>query len=353
MVVSLQNSNNNIHNCMFNSFILIKKNLINNIKQAKLKNPNSKICAMVKADAYGVGAESVVKLLDNYTDFFGVACFFEAKKIKNYITKPILIVGPLEKNNVDLKFSYTCSCLEDVTYLKSLNKEVKVHLKVNTGMNRFGFRALENFKKALNEIKVSKLKLEGVFTHFATSDEYVEIQMLQFQKFIDATKQMFKNVIIHADNSVTSLKFNHNLDMIRMGYNLFISDENNFKPVVNIKSKIVSINNVKSGELIGYNYKCIALKDIKVGIVPVGYADGFSVKNIGLKLVVNNKECEVLNVCMDCFMIDLSDVDIKKGTNIFILNNVNSLKVYSNYLKISEYEVMCNFSKIRASRIEV
>lgn len=351
MDVSLQNNNNFIHKCMFNSFIVNRNNLINNVKQVKLKNLNSKICAMVKANAYGVGDIDVVKILDKYVDFFGVACFFEANRISKYTNKKILIVGPLEKQNIKSSFSYTCSSLEDIKYLKNLNKKINIHLKVNSGMNRYGFKNIDNFKLALKEIKSSKLNLEGLFTHFATEDDYVDIQMKLFNKFIAIVKEFEFNVIVHADNSIVNIKKNHNLDMVRVGFSLYNSNNFEFKSVVEIKSRIVGVNYVKKDELVGYNRNYVANKFRKVAIIPVGYADGFSVKNIGLYLYVNNKKCKVLNVCMDCFMLDITNSNVKKGTDIFVLNNINSLTRYAKHLQISEYEVMCNFSTIRANKL--
>jgi len=336
---------------MLTKFVICKKNLINNVKQVKLKNPNSRICAMVKANAYGVGVKQVVKILNNHVDFFGVACFFEAKKIKNLTNKKILIVGALEKDNINTRFSYTCSSLQDVKFLKKLNRKINIHLKINSGMNRYGFNNLAEFELALNEIKNSKLNLEGVFTHFATTDNFVKTQMEIFNKYIKIINQYKFKIIIHADNSSVNLKYNHNLNMVRIGFNLFNFNKYNFKSVVKIKSKIVQINNIKKGELVGYNKKYIANKNKKIAVIPVGYADGFSTKNIDLTIFVKNKYCKVLNVCMDCFMLDVTNLNIKKGDNIYILNKHNSLKKYSNHLKISEYEVMCNFSKIRADKI--
>ena len=113
---------------MFNSIIINKDNLINNIKQVKVNNPNSKICAMVKANAYGVGQTEVVQILDDYVDYFGVACFFEAVNVAKKANNKILIVGPLEKDVIDERFSYSCHSLADVEYLISNNKKVNIHI---------------------------------------------------------------------------------------------------------------------------------------------------------------------------------------------------------------------------------
>ena len=90
---------------------------------------------------------------------------------------------------------------------------------------------------------------------------------------------------------------------------------------------------------------------MKIAIVPIGYADGFSTKYIGLYLWVGNVKCRVINVCMDCFMLDVSNTNIKKGTEIFVLNKFNPLSHYSKYAGINEYEVLTNFSNMRADRV--
>lgn len=336
---------------MFNKMIINRTNLINNVKQVKQKNPNSLVCAMVKANAYGVGLKQVVQTINNYVDFFGVACFFEAKKVKQYATKKILIVGVLEKSNLDTSFSYTCSCLEDVEFLISQNQRYDIHLKVNTGMNRFGFKNLKEFKLALQKIKKSKLNLEGVYTHFATDDSYVDAQFKIFKQYIRATKKYKFSPLFHADNSIVNAKFNHNLDMVRIGFDLYNSNNNNFKSVVQIKTTVVQINTVKKGELVGYNKRFIASKKIKVAVLPIGYADGFLLCYLGLNLNIEGKICKVLNICMDCIMIDITNLDIKKGQSVYILNNLNPINLYSSYANSSDYEVLTNFSKMRCVRV--
>jgi len=336
---------------MLNQFFIYKNRLLNNIKKIKSKNHNSLICAMVKANAYGVGADFVVKTFSPYVNFFGVSSLKEAEGISSLTSKKILIVSSLEKNkNLTNRFSYTCSSLADVLFLKRLHKKFNVHLKINTGMNRYGFSSLEEFSKALSIIKNSKLVLEGVFTHFATDDSYVNVQFKRFKQFIEIIKKNQLKPIIHADNSRVSEKYNHNLDMIRVGFNLYNNNKNGFKAVITIKSKIVQVNLIKSGDLVGYDKKYISKSNIRVAVIPVGYADGFLTLYRGMMIKLKNQDCEVLNVCMDCFMLDITKTSLKKGDIVYILNKQNPLSNYSNYSKLSEYEVMCNFSHIRSDK---
>ena len=296
-------------------------------------------------------SEDVVQVFEKYVDFWGVACFFEAQKIKKLTKRPILIVGALEKENIDERFSYTCSDLEDVLFLTSLNSQIKIHLKINTGMNRFGFSNLKDFKKALNVIKKSKLKLEGLFTHFATSDELVNEQMKKFNKFVDVCFSLGLNPIVHADNSFVNEKFNHNLDMVRIGFSLYNRSDGWFLPAVEIKTKIVQIQNVKKGELVGYDYRFVAKRDLIVAVVPIGYADGFDMKFLGIELNIGGSFCKVLNICMDCFMLDITNTKLKKGDEIYLLNKFNSLNFYAEYAETNAYEIMTKFSHMRASRV--
>ena len=199
----------------------------------------------------------------------------------------------------------------------------------------------------------SNLILEGIYTHFATTDEFVEEQMNVFNKYLNICKKFKLNPIVHADNSFVNEKFNHDFDMIRIGFSLFDRNEGGFLPVVNIKSEIVETQKIKKGEMVGYSRRFVATKEMKVAIIPLGYADGFSLKYIGMELNVNNTKCKILNICMDSFMLDISKTKLKKGDEVFILNNSNSLQYFAKYLTISEYEVMTNFSHMRARRIVV
>ncbi len=335
---------------MFNKIMIYKDNLINNIKQVKNENPSSKICAMVKANAYGVGEVEVVQILDDFVDFWGVACFFEANKIKKLTPKKILIFGAVEKDCVDDDFSYSCGSFDDVKFFSSLNRNINIHLKINSGMNRYGFKDIKEFKKTLEFISKSKLTLEGVYTHFATTNEFVKKQMNVFKKYVQITNKLGFHPMIHADNSFVNEKYNHNLDMVRIGFSVYARSDGWFLPAYEIKSQVVKIQNVKKGELIGYNYRCVAKKDTKVAIIPVGYADGFDMRFIGIKLKHNGQDCEVLNICMDCFMLDVTDLEIKEGDELFLVNKFNSVNLYADHVETTPYEILTKFSNMRAVR---
>lgn len=336
---------------MFNKLIINSNNLINNIKQVKQNNPNSLICAMVKANAYGVGCNQVVQILNEHVDYFGVACFFEAENVSKFTDKKILIVGALDKENINEKFYYTCSSLDDLNFLIGTGKKIKIHLKINTGMNRYGFSSLKEFKSALKRILKSNLILDGMFTHFATTDEFVKTQNEIFCKYIQVVNSYNLNIIIHADNSAVQEKQNHNYNMVRVGFCLYNQNNNKYKPVVELKSKIVQINKIKKGELVGYDYHFVSNKKIKVAVLPIGYADGLDIKLIGCTIKVGDVDCKILNICMDCCMMDITKTKLKKEDYVYLINKDNPLKNFANYLSVSEYQIMCNFSFARADRL--
>ena len=335
---------------MFNTFQISKSNLINNIKQVKLNNPNSLICAMVKANAYGVGLKEVVAVIDDHVDYYGVACFFEAKALARLTDKKILILGALDLDNIDSRFSYSCNSLEELEYLIRQNIAINVHLKVNTGMNRYGFDSIKDFKTAIKKIKKSKLILEGVYTHFATTDDFVAVQYSKFVAFMSTCQADRASIIFHADNSFVNQKFNHSLSMVRIGFSLYNRHDFDFRPVTKILTHIVQTHRIKKGELVGYDYRFVAKEDMLVATIPIGYADGFDMKYIGIDLYVKGKRIKVLNICMDCSMLDISNTGLKKGDEIYILDEINSLSRYSKHVSTSEYEIMTKFSHIRAVR---
>ena len=335
---------------MYNNIIISKANLINNIEQAKHSNPNSKICVMVKANAYGVGVREVVSVVDDYVDCYGVACFFEAKKLREITDKEILIVAPSDdyRDCVEYNIQISCHSIADARRIKALNLPIKVHIKINTGMNRYGISSIGEFKLVVRLLRSSRAQIVGVYTHFATDDEFVDEQMNRFLSVVKTTDAM-----LHVDNSAVSEARNHNLDMVRLGYNIYIQDLHGFKPVVRIKSTIVQIHRIKKGQMVGYNRRFVSDGKMRVAVIPIGYADGLDMRYIGGTIFFNGCNCKILNICMDCFMIDITEAGGVVGDEIFVIDKYNPIKKFAQMLNSSEYEVMTKFANMRADRIIV
>ncbi len=316
-----------------------------------------KLCAVIKANGYGVGVANLCKIIDKYVDFYAVSSVQEAKEIRDlgYVTKIILLgETPIEnieycvENNISISIG-NIDFLNAV--LNTLHSTINVHLKINTGLNRYGFKSICDFKKALHLIDTNKyINLEGVFTHFATKSNDLEFINIQKHIFDDYCSLVPKNVIKHCANSfATMLSSTYQMDMIRIGINMFgdLRDEKlPLKNVVSITSEIVAINDVKKNQTVGYDRTFTATRNSKIAVVPLGYADGIR-RQIGNKfyVLVNGKKAKIVgNVCMDCFMIDVTDIkDVFIGSEVIIVG-----RSYNEELRLQDWAMAYNTSVYEA-----
>ena len=358
----------------FNKFIIDVKALKYNAKKIKEELVKGvKLCAVVKANAYGHGSKIVAKNLENLCDFFAVACLKEAVELRKYnIKKPILILGLLSKSDIKQCFDNDISInissitqLTEYTYILNElknrgNKKLKIHIKINTGLNRLGVSSISEFKEILNFISKSDvLELEGIFTHFATKANDHDFILEQYSKF-----EKYKNlvddkcIIIHCNNSYATLNFKKfSNSMVRCGFAIY-GWLDGFKPVLSIKTSVVQINNVDCGS-VGYDRTYIANKR-KIAVIPIGYADGFDRRlSNNFKVLVNDVFVPVVgNICMDMTMLDVTDVEgVGVGSVVTILgaDKNNSISVYdfANALVTSPYDVLLKFRSCRMDLIEL
>ncbi len=355
----------------FNNHILNSANLINNYNKIKKHvGTNVKVCAMVKANAYGHGLKDVCIAL-KHADFFGVASCFEAKQIRKFNKQtPILIVGVTDPNNVlwcaQNNVSVTVSTFNELklySLICGYNK-LHIHLKINSGLNRIGFDNINHFKKSLNFIKhSSNIILEGVFTHFATKGEDVEFIVNQHNRFMEFIKYVkSSNVIVHCCNSFSTIMFSkYHHSMVRCGYNLYGWQQDNkicFNPVLKITSSVVFVHNIKKGESVGYDRTFVASKNTKIAIVAMGYADGFDRRlSNKFSVLVNGEWAKVVgNICMDVFMIDVTNIkNVEVGSVVTIIGRNGGKQItpndYAIVLDTSPYEVLLKFKTDRMNKI--
>ena len=351
---------------------LSKKNLLGNFFEIKKQVNGKKICAVVKANAYGHGSTDVVNILKQYVDFFAVANVNEGVKIRSATSLPILVLGKIENFKLALLnyLSISISSIDELknlidfmnNYAKSLNINfAKIHIKINSGMNRYGVSTLSEFKQILKLIlNCDCIILEGVYTHFSTADCDYNFYLKQkefFLRFISNIPNKL-NPIIHVGGSFCVLKeskTSSNFDMFRVGLFLYGygTKEICLKKVLKIICKINLVRNIKKGDRIGYANGFIAEKNMKIAVVPVGYADGFlrCFKNekicvcfIDEKGKKRSKKCKIVgNICMDCFMIDISNVK-GKILHVEILSNAEALAKRHDSIP---YEILTNFNNCR------
>lgn len=351
--------------------------LANNMRNIKKLAGNKEVMAVVKADAYGHGALDVAPcLLENGASRLAVAMLTEAVELRNNnITAPIMILGytPLylgeELINYDIEQTiYDLDYAKELSSLAlSLNKKAKVHIALDTGMGRIGFLPTDESFKAICEIcTLDGLDVIGIFTHFSSSDEkdkdYTQYQFNQIYDFINKLEDAGVNIPLkHASNSAAIIDLpNTYLDAVRAGIILYgyypsneVQKENlSIKPALTLKARIAHVKELESGMYISYNRTFKTSRKSKIATIPIGYADGYirTLKHEA-KVIVNGQLAPIVgNICMDQFMIDVTDIDdVKSGDEVILLGESNGIKFNADDLakcmNSINYEVLCLLKK--------
>lgn len=359
-------------------------NIRHNYRQIrKYIKKNTKFLGVVKADAYGHGAVKIARVLqEEGADYLAVACIDEAIELRRHnISLPILILGhtPAYYTNKLIKYDLT-QCVANLhkasEYSKvatKLNKTLKCHLKVDTGMSRLGFLCEGDYfnngiKNMTEACKLPNLDFEGIFTHFAVADEYDEdskqYTMDQFDLFMKVINELKKHKITfkirHCANSGATLSYkNMHLDMVRPGLLLYgYCDEENklkLKPCMSLYSRVNTIKYFDSGIDISYGRHYKTTARTKVATIGLGYADGLlrSLSNKCSFYCKGKYIKQIGNICMDQCMLDVSgyeDIDIEDEVEIF--GEHNSLVKLSQVGNTIPYELLCAVSS-RVKRIYI
>lgn len=349
-------------------YIINKNNLLYNLKYIKSKlKQGVKLCAVVKADAYGLGMEKVCGIIKDEVDHFAVANLNEGIRLRHCLKDAnIMVLGPINFNYLeyycDNFLSPTVSTISDIRKLsRKLKKPIKVQFGLNTGMNRIGFLKKSDILMALDlKNKNENIEVNGVFSHFATKENDVDFMRCQKIKF-DELLEFFSNekIIRHISNSNATLNHKEfNYDMVRVGFSMYGMTNQNLKEVVSIETQIIHINHIKRGDSVGYDRIFVAEKNKKIAVIPIGYYDGFARGLSGRgKVLVNGEYAKVVGrVCMDMAMIDVTDIrNVRVGTKVVIIGKDRGRKItltdHAKILKTSEYEVLARFNNSRMNVI--
>lgn len=323
-------------------------NLENNINEIRKTIPSkTKIMAVVKANAYGHGIIEISKKLEQIgIQDFAVATLQEAITLRqNRIKGNILILGFTSIENLHYVIDYDLiQTIVDEEYAKkilnlSYNKKIKVHIKVNTGMNRIGI----NYKN-INIIKElylnNKIDVLGIFSHLSVSDsndqENIDFTKMQISRFNDLIKKLKTDMIdvgkTHLQSSYGILNYPElEYDYVRPGIIMYgiHSEKNmttkvklNIKPVLSLKAKITDVKEINENDSVSYGRKYIALQREKIASVSIGYADGYprnlSCKNVSV--LINNHYAQVIGrICMDQLIIKINNLDVKQGDIVTLI----------------------------------
>lgn len=349
----------------------------NYLKIRNMVSP-AKVMAVVKADGYGHGAVKVAQALNRLgavkPDYYAVSIFEEALELRvNGINEPILLLEPVtekvifEARKLDITISVCAP--EQLPLLERLHsdpalKGLKIHLKIDSGMNRLGIRWDEAFPLLHSLLALNQFDWEGIYTHFATADEtdlsFARLQLSRFSGVVNRCKREGINFReIHAANSSATFQVPESyFTMIRPGIVLFgyypaknIKEAVPLEPVLQVYSEIETVKRIKAGEGLGYGLSFTAPTDLYIATLPIGYADGYYRLLSDRANVIIDGELypQIGRVSMDRIMIHLKDDSIKPGKKVLLLGSENKVTFdawdWAELCQTIPYEVICLLSK--------
>lgn len=321
--------------------------IVKNAKYFKSILGASKLCAVVKNDAYGHGLVRTVCALCGIADCFAVGNVAEARKISPF-AKDILILLPVPpadiQQAVEENFILTVDSfhtLDNVISNTPRGKKARVHIKTESGMNRLGFELFElpELSSRLNE--TSKLAVEGVFSHFY--GDTAEQCDGQLQTFLQARNYLSEKLGCRlfghiANSSATLLDSKYHLDMARVGIGLYGYGSQNLVPAKTVTAQVIAVRKVMAGDLVGYGGAYSPARDTSIAVINVGYATGFPRVLKDARVKIGGGVFPVVGVCMAMCMVDIGNADVHVSDTVVVqgkgINNANK--------EVIVYELLCN-----------
>ena len=338
-----------------------------------LLKPEVKLMVMVKAFAYGSGSNEIANLLQYHrVDYLGVAYVDEGVDLRNnYIRVPIMVMNPTEEGfsimlERDLEPEiYSLRLLESLKQFLN-GREIKIHLKIDTGMHRLGFDA-GDLAKVIDLLKKNpNIKIASVFSHLAGADndsldDFSREQAARFEEAYEKICAPLKILpIMHLLNSSGTLRFpEFQYDMVRLGIGLYGIDpygllQGKLLPVATLKTVISQIKTVPKGDTVGYGRMGIANTTLVVATLAIGYADGYPRafgNGIGEVLIRGKKASVIGNVCMDMMMVDVSHIaEAREGDEAIIFGSEMPIQQLASKIDTIPYEILTNTSE-RVKRV--
>lgn len=368
-------------------------NIIKNVKTIIKKYPDYKYyIGMVKSNAYGHGMYVINEMINNGINYLAVSNLEEALDIRRFNKDiPVLCVEPIELDSIDVAIKNNVTItIHDIDYFKKINdqikKKIKVHIKIDTGMNRLGIKDKDEFNEIVKLIKENdNIYLEGLFTHFATpgvNDKFYDNQISQF-KYITSDIDLSKIDIIHLSSSFIMLahpkieiangvrcgtilfgydiapkKLNNSpkniLRKIRNSYlikkyNISKTYENvdiDLKPAFKVKTNVIQIKKIKKHEKVGYGILYEAQKDEIIATLPIGYDDGIGINHENRYVLINNKKYKAVGEISMCMMSVLVDESVKVGDSVTIMGDSITLGMMSRLNNTSIHNTLVNIGKV-------
>ena len=343
--------------------------LKHNLNQYKNSlHPETRMLAMVKAQSYGAGLTTMAQFLEKQgIHYFGVAYSDEGKELrKSGIKTPILVMNA-EEEGMETCVEFNLEpAIYDINQLDELLKVLiaqektafPIHIKMDTGMKRLGFYPDE--VQRLIEVLAAQPEVivKSVYSHLAEADDedstFTQNQIAQFEECCKQFESYLSYPFLrHILNSEGIAQYpNAQFDMVRIGIGLFglssnRSFEQRLKPVIEWTSSISQVKSIRPGESVGYGRTFVAKKEMRIAIIPIGYADGFkrSLSNGVGAVYIQNQRCPVVGrVCMDMIMVDVSDLKIQANAKVEIIGITRGLSEFAKECDTIPYEILTSIS---------
>lgn len=328
--------------------------------------PETKVMAMVKSFSYGCGSFEIASLLQHHhIDYLGVAYADEGIELRrNGIEIPIMVMVPEEISSesiINYQLEPEIYNFHSLSWFsKFKNRKINIHLKLDTGMHRLGFQEedIDELVKILKDLP--NINVKTIFSHLAAaddpnSDDFTNMQISNFSRMTEKLMLELKiNPRRHILNSAGIERFPQaQFEMVRLGLGLYgvkntLNSKLQLQNVSCLKSTIIQTKEIKAGERISYGSECVANKDMKLAVVPIGYADGFRriLSNGRGKIRVNGVYCKVVGkVCMDMTIIDIGNLNVKVGDEAIIFDEKYKISDFAKEMEVIPYEIFTSISQ--------
>ncbi len=342
--------------------------LAHNIQEVKrVVEGRALITAVIKADGYGHGAVAIGRtLLDNGADRFAVATLSEAVELREAFPEvEILVLGYTPEEDFPLAekraITLTLYDFQQALFLVDQHPRIKVHLKVDTGMSRLGFRPDDPL--LMKTATLEGLKIEGIYTHFAKADEedptFTMMQIERFNLVLRRLEALGVDIPIkHVANSAGIIQFpmvRYDYDMVRAGimlYGLYPSREVDreqirLKPVMALKAKASLVKTIRKGDGVSYGLTYVASEDRQIVTLPLGYADGLTRMLTGKgQISFKGERRDIIGrICMDQCVADGEGLAIQRGDTVEVFGEEIAVEEIADALGTINYEIVCMMSK--------
>lgn len=332
---------------------------LHNIEQIKYYAKDKEIMPVIKANAYGTYLNHHLDLLNRFS-IVAVAEVQEGVQLRKlgYQKEIFILNQPLIEEIKDIYENNLIIGLSEKSFLEKIDVPIRVHLEIETGMNRTGIQK-KDWKTFFDEVKKNEnIMVDGIYTHFSSADtdiEYTKRQVQIFQEAITFGKKYFSFRYIHCSASNGILNFSENFsNLVRPGILMYgyesysgVKEKISLKPVARLKTRITYLKELDKDEAISYNQKFISKEPMKVATIPIGYADGLR-RNLlhKAKVVVKGEKRNILGtICMDSCMIDVTGLEVEVGDWVYIWDNdLISLEEIAATAGTIPYEIISTIS---------